>query len=107
MLKSAKIQFFKSQYNNWYCQNVIQIFLALLSFFATSSETYQYFQGRRSNQCHRAMARVDFLPRSLETLSTSLVFLIYKPRFSDCQSKSLEASEVALVVFTADRRPWE
>ena len=43
MLKSAKIQFFKSQYNNWYCQNVIQIFLALLSSFATSSETYQYF----------------------------------------------------------------
>ena len=63
MLKSAKIQFFKSQYNNWYCQNVIQIFLALLSFFATSSETYQYFQGRRSNQCHRAMARVNFLLR--------------------------------------------
>ena len=25
--------------------------------------------------------------------------------FSDCRSKSLEASEVALAVFTADRRP--
>ena len=33
-------------------------------------------QGRRSNQCHCAMARVDILPRSLETLSLSFVFLI-------------------------------
>ena len=53
-------------------------------------------QGRRSNQCHRAMARVDFFaskPRNI----------VYKPHFSDCQSKSLEASEGALVVFTRDR----
>ena len=34
-----------------------------------------YSQGRRSNQCHCAMALVDFLPRSLKTLSTNLVFL--------------------------------
>ena len=56
-------------------------------------------QGRRSNQCHRAMARVDFFaskPRNI----------VYKPRFSDRQSKSLKALEVALVVFTADWRPW-
>ena len=55
-------------------------------------------QGRRSNQCHRAMARVDFFaskPRKI----------VYKPRFSDHQSNSLEASEVALVVYTGDRRP--
>ena len=55
-------------------------------------------QGRRSNQCHRAMARVDFFaskPRNI----------VYKPRFSGRQSNSLEASEVALVVYTGDRRP--
>ena len=49
-------------------------------------------QGRRSNQCHRAMAQVDF---SLEILPQNIV---YKPRWSS-------TIEVALVVFTADWRP--
>ena len=42
-------------------------------------------QGRHSNQCHHAMARVDFLPRKI--------------------ASKLCASEVALVVFIANWRP--
>ena len=45
------------------------------------------------------LTRVDFFaskPRKI----------VYKPRFSDHQSNSLEASEVALVVYTANQRPW-
>ena len=38
------------------------------------------------------MARVDFLPRNI----------VYKPGWSS----TIEALEVALVVFTADWRPW-
>ena len=48
-------------------------------------------QGRHSNQCHHAMARVDFFPRNI----------VYKPGWSS----TIEASEVALVVLTADWRP--
>ena len=85
-----------------------------------------------------------FLPRGLETLSTSLVLLLIQLqkiyfqgvdnlvecihdkfnqysyfekciiflvvlllRLNKCQSKSLEASKLALVVFTADWRPWK
>ena len=65
-----------------------------------SMRLIMHAQGRRSNQCHRAMARVDFFASKPQNI-------VYKPRFSDGRSKSLVASEVALVVFTADRRPCE
>ena len=60
--------------------------------FFNLKNIYYNTQGRHSNQCHRAMARVDFLPRNI----------VYKA----CWSSTIEASEVALVVFTADWRPW-
>ena len=52
-------------------------------------------QGRHSNQCHHVMARVDFLPRKIASK------YCLQPRWSS----TIEASEVALDVFTTDWRP--
>ena len=48
---------------NSLCGYVITRFICLINRPSNTSMLCKYAQGRRSNHCHRAMARVDFLPR--------------------------------------------